>query len=151
MIDGVRIKELRAISDQRGYLTEFLRADDEDFVQFGQVYLSVTYPQVVKAWHMHTRQYDMVVCLRGMILLALYDGREGSPTRGEIQEVYLGTHGPRRVRIPPSVYHGWKCISAEEALVVNVSSELYQHQAPDEVRLPPHDNQIPYDWSRHDG
>jgi len=151
MIDGVRVKELAVIADQRGYLAELLRADDPDHVKFGQVYLSVTYPQVVKAWHMHMRQHDLVVCLRGMILLALYDDRDGSPTRGELQEVYLGTQSPRRVRIPPCVYHGWKCVSPEDAMVVNVASELYDHQAPDEVRVPPHTGEIPYDWNRHDG
>lgn len=151
MIDGVRIKELKVIPDQRGYLTELVRGDDADFVKFGQVYLSATYPGVVKGWHMHTRQYDLVVCIAGMILLVMYDDREGSPTRGQLQECYLGTQRPARVRIPPSVYHGWKCISTGAALVVNLSSELYRYDEPDEVRLPPHGDTIPYDWNRHDG
>ena len=151
MIDGVRVKDLHMIPDQRGYLAELVRSDDEDFVRFGQVYVSVTYPGVVKAWHMHTRQHDLVVCLSGMILLVLHDDREGSPTRGEIQELYLGELSPRRVRIPPRVHHGWKCVSAREAMVLNVSSEVYRYEEPDEVRLPPHGGQIPYDWSRHDG
>lgn len=151
MIDGVRVKDLQVIPDQRGWLAELVRSDDEDFVRFGQVYVSVTYPGVVKAWHMHTRQHDLVACLSGMILLVLHDDREGSPTRGEIQEIYLGELSPRRVRIPPGVHHGWKCVSGREAMVLNVSSELYRHDAPDEVRLPPHGGQIPYDWSRYDG
>ena len=150
MIDGVRIKDLRVIPDQRGHLTELVRSDDDDFVKFGQVYVSVTYPNVVKAWHMHTRQHDLVVCLSGMILLVLHDDREGSPTRGEVQEYYLGPLRPARVRIPPGVYHGWKCVSPDEAVVLNVSSELYHHDAPDEVRLPPHGDRIPYDWTRRD-
>lgn len=151
MIDGVRVKDLRVVMDQRGYLAELVRSDDADFVKFGQVYVSVTYPGVVKAWHLHTRQYDLVVCLSGTILLALYDGREDSPTRGQVDEYYLGPQRPIRVRIPPRVTHGWKCVSPVEAMVVNVSSELYRYDEPDEARLAPTTNEIPYDWTRRDG
>jgi dTDP-4-dehydrorhamnose 3,5-epimerase len=151
MIDGVRVKELRVLPDQRGWLAELVRSDDDDFVKFGQVYVSVTYPGVVKAWHLHRRQHDLVICLGGMILLVLYDDREGSPTRGEVQELHMGTRRPLRVRVPPSVHHGWKCTSPGEAMVVNVSSELYDRAQPDEVRLPPHSKEIPYDWTRRDG
>lgn len=151
MIDGVSVKPLRVIPDQRGRLAELVRSDDPDFVRFGQVYMSVTYPGVVKGWHMHTRQYDLVACVSGQILLVMYDQREESPTHGELQEVYLGTHSPNRVRIPPRILHGWKCISPEEALVINLSSELYRYDDPDEIRFDPHGEAVPYDWTRRDG
>lgn len=151
MIDGVNERPLRTIPDQRGRLTELVRSDDEDFVQFGQVYLSVTLPGVVKGWHLHTRQYDMVACVSGMILLVLYDDRAGSPTHGEVNEFYLGTHAMNRVRIPAGVQHGWKCVSDREAMVINLTSELYNYEEPDEIRVDPHDNKIPYDWTRRDG
>ncbi len=151
MIDGVNVKGLRTIPDQRGRLTELVRSDDEDFEAFGQVYMSVTYPGVVKGWHLHIRQTDLISCVSGMILLVLYDDRDGSPTRGQVDEFYLGTHAMERVRVPPGVLHGWKCVSAEEALVINLTSELYNYDDPDEMRVHPHDNDIPYDWSRQDG
>ena len=151
MIEGVNVKPLRTVPDQRGRLTELVRCDDEDFVKFGQVYLSVTLPGVVKGWHLHTLQYDMVSCISGMILLVLYDARQGSATHGEINELYLGTHAMNRVRVPAGVHHGWKCVSAEEAMVINLTSELYNYEDPDEIRVDPHDNKIPYDWTRRDG
>ncbi len=151
MIDGVNIKALRTIPDQRGRVTELVRSDDEDFVRFGQVYMSVTNPGVVKGWHLHVRQVDLVSCTSGMILLVLYDCRDDSSTHGEVNEFYLGTHAMNRVRIPPGVHHGWKCVSPEEAVVVNLTSELYNYDNPDEVRKDPHENDIPYDWTRKDG
>ena len=51
MIHGVRAKALRMIPDERGRVMEILRADDDLFLNFGQVYITTTYPQVVKAWH----------------------------------------------------------------------------------------------------
>ena len=49
MIDGIIIKELKVIPDERGRLMEILRSDDKLFERFGQVYVTTTYPGVVKA------------------------------------------------------------------------------------------------------
>lgn len=146
MIEGVAVKELRVVSDERGRLMEMLRSDDDVFDRFGQAYVTTTYPGVIKGWHMHRAQDDNVVCVRGMIKLVLYDGREGSATRGEVQELFPGEHNPILVHIPRQVYHGWKCISEQEAYVVNVPTELYDYDEPDEHRLPHDTPQIPYDW-----
>jgi dTDP-4-dehydrorhamnose 3,5-epimerase len=42
------------------------------------------------------------------------------------------------------------CVSQEEAVVVNVPTETYDYEHPDEQRLDPYDNAIPYDWRRKD-
>jgi len=150
-IHDVRTKRLRVIPDERGWLMEILRADDGDlFRQFGQVYVSATYPGVVKAWHYHKRQIDYFACVSGMVKLVLIDTREHSPTKDAINEFYLGVHNPTIVEVPNLVYHGWKCVSTEPALVVNVPTEPYAYDDPDEFRLEPHGT-LPYDWSRKDG
>ncbi|MDW8257648.1 MAG: dTDP-4-dehydrorhamnose 3,5-epimerase family protein [Acidobacteriota bacterium] len=151
MIEGVRVKPLRVIPDERGRLMELLRADDEIFIKFGQVYMTTVYPGVVKAWHYHKKQYDNFVAIRGMIKLVLYDAREGSPTQGEINEFFIGDWNPQLVQIPPGVYHGFKCISETEAIVINIPTEVYNYAQPDEYRLDPHKGGIPYDWARKDG
>ncbi len=151
MIAGAEYKRLQPHDDQRGWLAEIVRSDDPHFDQFGQVYMSVTYPDVVKAWHLHQRQIDLITCVSGTILLVLHDLRDGSPTRGQTDEHYLGRHNMGRVRVPEGVHHGWKCVSNHEALVISLVSELYDKANPDEHRLPPHSDQIPYDWARRDG
>jgi dTDP-4-dehydrorhamnose 3,5-epimerase len=150
-IHDVRTKQLRVIPDERGWLMEILRADEgEMFAKFGQVYLSATYPGVVKAWHYHRLQVDHFACVAGMVKLVLIDTRDGSPTRGAVNEFYLGSHNPMLVRVPNLVYHGWKCVGTETALVVNVPTEPYNHADPDEYRLEPHGT-LDYDWTRKDG
>jgi dTDP-4-dehydrorhamnose 3,5-epimerase len=150
-IHDVKVKPLRRIPDDRGWLMEILRADDPDFfVRFGQVYVSATYPGVVKAWHYHERQIDNFACIAGMVKLVLVDTREDSPTRDAIDEFFIGTLNPTIVQVPNLVYHGWKCVSVESALVINVPTEPYRYDAPDEHRIAPHDT-LPYDWTRRDG
>jgi dTDP-4-dehydrorhamnose 3,5-epimerase len=150
-IEGVKTKALRVIPDERGWLMEVLRADDTElFTKFGQVYISATYPGVVKAWHYHKIQVDNFACIAGMVKLVLIDTREGSPTKGSVNEFFLGSQNPMLVQVPNLVYHGWKCIGEEAALVVNVPTEPYRYDEPDEFRLEPHGT-LPYDWSRKDG
>jgi len=151
MIDGVKVKKLKVIPDGRGRLMEILRRDDELFQKFGQVYMTTTYPGVVKAWHKHEKQADNIVCVAGMIRMALYDGRPGSPTFQEINEFYLGVHNPTLVQVPPGILHGWTGVSLEEAVIINIPTEPYDREHPDEQRLDPHKNNIPYDWKRKDG
>jgi dTDP-4-dehydrorhamnose 3,5-epimerase len=151
MIDGVKIKKLKVIPDERGRLMEVLRRDDELFRGFGQVYMTTTYPGVVKAWHKHEKQTDNIACLSGMIKMALYDGRPGSPTFREVNEFNLGVHNPLLVQVPAGIYHGWMCVSGEEAVIVNIPTETYDYRSPDEQRLDPHGSDIPYEWKRKDG
>jgi dTDP-4-dehydrorhamnose 3,5-epimerase len=150
-IHDVKTKSLRLIPDERGFLMEILRADDSElFTRFGQVYVSATYPGVVKAWHYHQKQVDNFVCVAGMVKLVLVDTRPDSPTNGAVNEFFLGTQNPTLVQVPNLVYHGWKCISPEMSLVVNVPTEPYHYNEPDEYRLAAHDT-LPYDWTRKDG
>lgn len=151
MIDGVKIKQLKVIPDQRGRLMEILRCDDEMFSKFGQVYMTTAYPGVVKAWHYHKVQSDNLAVVHGTVEIALYDAREDSPTKGEVNVFYAGVHSPILVHVPPVVHHGFKNIGLEEAVIVNTVTEPYRYDEPDEYHVDPHDNDIPHDWSRRDG
>jgi len=150
LIEGVKIKKLNIIADERGNLAEILRADDQIFEKFGQVYFTTAYPGAVKAWHYHKIQTDYFCTIRGMTKLVLYDAREQSSTYKMINEFFLGVHNPLLVTIPPMVYHGFKNISTDEAIMINIPTEPYNHTAPDEYRLDAHTIEISYDWARKD-
>ena len=150
MIEGIKIKKLKVIPDERGRLMEMLRSDDELFISFGQVYLTTAYPGVVKGWHYHKKQTDNMVVVKGMMKVVLYDGRERSSTKGEVNEFFMGIHNTMLLQIPPFVFHGFKCIGEEEAMVVNCPTETFNYEDPDEFRVDPHENDIPYDWGRTD-
>ena len=148
MIDGVKIKKLKVIPDDRGRLMEILRADDEIFRKFGQVYVTTAFPGVAKAWHYHKIQTDHFTCVSGKMKLALYDARKNSKTYKEVNEFIVSMEDPLLVQIPPLVYHGFKCVSDNEAIVVNTVTEPYNYKTPDEYRVDAYDNDIPYDWRK---
>jgi dTDP-4-dehydrorhamnose 3,5-epimerase len=151
MITGVSIKKLRVIPDERGYLMEMLRADEEIFEKFGQVYMTAVYPGVVKGWHYHKLQMDFMVCVSGMIKLVLFDPRPDSPTHRQINELFVGEHNPALVKTPPLVYHGFKGIGTQTALIVNTVTEPYNYERPDEFRVAWDSLDVPYDWSLKNG
>jgi dTDP-4-dehydrorhamnose 3,5-epimerase len=81
----------------------------------------------------------------------LYDARDDSPTKGEINEFYLGEQKRGLVVIPNGVYHGYKNIGTDLVLLLNMPTEVYNYAQPDEFRMAPHGGEIPYDWNRQDG
>lgn len=146
LIHGVRVRELKQIHDERGYLMELMRSDWEEFQNFGQVYMTTAYPGVVKAWHYHKEQTDNFICIFGMAKVVLYDAREDSPTKGKINEFFTGEKKPMLIRIPPLVYHGFKAVGHEKAVIVNVPNRLYNYDDPDEHRVPHDSEDVGYDW-----
>jgi dTDP-4-dehydrorhamnose 3,5-epimerase len=151
LIAGVKVKELKVLCDERGQLFEVLRSDESLFSRFGQAYITSCYPGVVKAWHLHRIQTDNLCLVCGKAKFVLYDSRENSPTKGEINEFFPCDEKRLLVQIPPGVYHGFKNIGTGEMLVLNLPTEVYNYNQPDEYRVDPHKNDIPYDWTRKDG
>jgi len=147
VIEGVEIKQLTKHADERGSLMELLRCDDAIFRKFGQAYVSLNYPGVVRGWHYHKKQDDHLAVVKGMAKVALYDAREGSPTQGQVDEFFLGEQNNILLKIPVGVMHGYKTVGAEPSLLINFPSEPYDPQEPDEYRLPWDTDQIPYDWA----
>ena len=151
LIEGVVVKNLIPILDERGYLQECFRSDWEIFEKFGQAYITTAFPNVVKAWHYHKIQSDNIIVLSGMAKIALYDARESSPTYKTANEFYMGIHNPLLLHVPPYVYHGFENITDSEILILNIPDEVYNYENPDEHRVDPFNNDIPVKWKANFG
>jgi dTDP-4-dehydrorhamnose 3,5-epimerase len=149
VIDGVRVEPLRRIADERGSVLHMLRAHDPWFAGFGEVYFSTVYPGVVKGWHLHQKMVLNYAVPHGIIKLVLFDDRDGSPTRGEVQEIFLGEQRYVLVQVPARVWNGFKGLGTGPSVVANCAS--IAHDPSEIARQDPHRNSIPYDWSRQDG
>ena len=144
MIHGVEMFPLRRIQDERGMVMHMLKATDPHFQKFGEIYFSVIYPGVIKAWHLHdimTINYAVVV---GTIKLVLFDQRPDSPTRGTLQEIYVGQANYQLVRVPPGVANGFVAVGGEKAIVANCAD--IPHDPQEITRIDPFTPTIPYNW-----
>jgi dTDP-4-dehydrorhamnose 3,5-epimerase len=148
MIEGIVVSPRRVIPDDRGKVMHHLKATDPEFERFGEIYFSTIYPGVVKGWHLHREMILNYVVPVGMIKLVCFDEREGSPTKGELNEFYLGEDHHVLVKVPPGIWNGFACVGPTTAVVANLAS--IPHDPGEISRLDPHRSHIPYDWSRKD-
>lgn len=145
MIDGVSLKQLTRYPDERGFFEELIRASDPFFAEgFGQLSRSSMREGVVKAWHIHKTQIDWWHVIKGLIKVALFDGRETSPTYKKLEEFLLGDGGQNVVlKIPAGVVHGLKVMKGPAELIY-VTSGIYGKE--EEGRIAYDDKSIGYDW-----
>ena len=145
MIQGVSLRPLKQIPDERGKVMQMLRRDDPWFERFGEIYFSLVNPRVVKGWHLHKVMTLNYAVITGRIKLVLYDEREQSPTRGELQEIFSGEDSYCLITVPPNVWNGFKGLGVQPAVVANCSTD--PHDPSEIVRLDPFSDRIPYDWN----
>lgn len=146
MIAGVVVTPLRQIVDERGKVMHMLRADAPHFQGFGEIYFSTVHPGMVKGWHRQKRMVLNYAVPVGLIKMVLFDDREGSPTRGEIAQLYLGPDSYQLVTVPPMVWTGFKGCGDSTSMVANCGS--VPHNSAETERLDPSDPAIPYDWGK---
>lgn len=145
MIVGVLVIPLQRIPDERGTVMHMLRRTDPHFIEFGEIYFSTVYPGVVKGWHRHREMTLNYACVHGRVKLALFDTRDGSPSKGEVMEIFLGPDNYSLVQIPPGVWNGFKGMGNEPAIVANCATHSHDPSRSD--RLDPFTSEIPYDWN----
>ena len=145
MIDGVILTPLRQIFDERGKVMHMLREDSAIFSRFGEIYFSCTHPGVVKAWHLHKKMTLNYAVIQGEIKFVLYDNRDASKTKGELQEFFISPENYMLVTVPPLIWNGFKCVGTETAIVANCAT--LPHDSSELERLSPNDETIPYHWA----
>lgn len=144
-IDGVKVVRKRKIADERGMILHMLKATDEEYLKFGEIYFSCGYPGVVKAWHIHKEMTLNNCCIVGMIKLVLYDDRLGSATRGNLMECFIGESNYCLVQIPPGITNGYKAYGDRMAMLANCAS--MPHDPQELIYIDPFKNDVPYDWA----
>ena len=149
MMDGVILTPLKQIPDERGKVMHMLRSDAPHFRGFGEIYFSSVYPGAVKAWHMHKRMILNYAVPHGSIKLVLYDDRRDSPSKGVVQEIFLGPDNYCLVTIPPLVWSGFNGVGAEIAIVANCAT--LPHDPAEIERRDPFDPSFPYRWDTKHG
>ena len=136
LIEGAVLRKLKIHRDESGTLVETLRCDWQDVfdgegLNFSMQYLSITPSGHVRdkdKRHLHKKQKDRFICISGKIVTALYDPREGSKTKGQINLFLMGPEKQDEmymVVIPQDVYHGFMVVSKEPGYLLNFPTQLY--------------------------
>ena len=145
-IDGVEFVPLDRIPDERGTIYHMLRRTDPHFREFGEIYFTSIYRDVIKGWHRHRQITLNYACIWGRVKLVLHDDREGSPTKGALIERFLGPDDYSLAIVQPGIWTGLKGM-ADVSIVANCAT--HPHDPTLTERLDPFGPAIPYDWSLH--
>ena len=144
-IDGVDFFKSKEISDDRGAVLHMIRSDESDFESFGECYFSEIYYGKVKAWKKHNEQTQNIIVPIGKIVLVLFDNRKNSKTYNNKIVYELGRpNNYFRVKIPPKIWYGFKCISTTPALIVNCTD--MPHNKLESETINSDSNLIPHNW-----
>jgi dTDP-4-dehydrorhamnose 3,5-epimerase len=145
LIDGVAVREVRSVVTANSITTEVCRSDwgiVEGNVE--QTLFVAMRGNAVSAWHQHRERWDYLFVVGGHLRVVLFDPRESSPTRGQVDVFHLSPHRPQLLAVPPWIWHGVQNLSTEVSSFVNLFNKPYDYADPDEWRLPPDSDQIPY-------
>ena len=141
MLKGIIIKPIKRFNDERGAFTEIFRNDWKDLLgedNIAQANLSITYPNIIRAWHRHVRgQVDYFLTLKGAIKICAYEEKTG-----ELNEIISPGQDFQIVRIPGNYWHGFKVLDNEPAWLLYFVNKLYDYAKPDEERRPWNDPAI---------
>ena len=133
MLDGIKIKPIKRMVDERGFFCEVMRTDWKDLFgedKVAQANHSFTYPDVIRAWHRHLRgQVDYFLVLKGAIKICAYDDKTQ-----ELNEVVSSGSDLQVVRMPGHYWHGFKAVGNEPAMLLYFTTNLYNPDDPDEER-----------------
>lgn len=157
LIGGVVVRKLTMHSDPTGSLVETMRDSWDDVIgenmPFKMQYISQTPPGTARdenEWHVHKNQKDRFICISGKIVTAIYDPREESPTKGQLNLFVMGPDKEEEmylVVIPENTLHGFMAISKNHALLSNFPTQIYNPE--DEGRIP-HNNELEWNKVRED-
>ena len=126
MIKDVIVKKLVKNIDERGWLIEIFR-HDEDSYRATMSYVSETKPGIARGPHEHVHQSDLFVFLGpGNFKLYLWDNRKNSPTYQQSEVFEVGESNPCKIIVPPGVVHGYKCVSKNPGFCINLPDKLYK-------------------------
>jgi dTDP-4-dehydrorhamnose 3,5-epimerase len=135
-LQDVRLIDLLAHTDNRGWLAELLRCDSPHYAGFGQLYVVNNFQSiVVRAFHMHLAQDEFFFVTRGTIQFILVDERPESLTHGQLNCFVLTAERPQALYVPRGIQHGSMALS-DGAQIIAVTNQPYRRESPDEIRFP---------------
>ena len=144
MIEGVKISELKVISDKRGKIMHMKRTDSPVFKKFGEIYFSTIYKNIIKGWHLHLTSTLNYACIKGKVKLVLFDDRKNSKSKNQYQEIILTPEKYFLVTIPPNIWNGFKGIDTEESIIANCLDN--PHDEKEMVRKDISDKYFNFNW-----
>ncbi|MBN2018179.1 MAG: WxcM-like domain-containing protein [Candidatus Cloacimonetes bacterium] len=125
----MRLESIPKHSDDRGFLVEFMR-EDENYLNFkGQVYCSTISPGDIRGNHYHKYKNEIFCVMKGKLKVLIQ--KVGSRN---IEEVVLDSNKENidRILVLPGYAHSFENIGDEETILLAYGDQVHDHDNPDQ-------------------
>lgn len=144
LIHGVVLRRTPPQEDERGEVCEIYNPEWEMHpAPLVYVYQATLRRGQIKGWVVHREQDDRLFINFGFLRVVLYDDREGSETRGMVNDLTFSERSRTLVVIPCGIFHAVQNVGETEASFINMPTRPYDHANPDKYRLPLQNDLIP--------
>jgi len=133
---------LDIISVEGGNVLHIMKDSDSGYQGFGEAYFSSINHGSIKAWKRHRMMTLNLAVPIGEVHLACYDDRIKSESYGCFSEVIFSKNNYGRLTIPPMIWVGFKGISIEKSLLINIANLAHD---PEEVDRK-NENDFNFNW-----
>jgi dTDP-4-dehydrorhamnose 3,5-epimerase len=140
MINGVIITQLDIIESSNGSVMHAMKDNACGFCGFGEAYFSEVSFNSVKEWRRHKSMTLNLIVPIGKIRFVLFDDRESSSV--DFQEVVISRDNYCRLTIPPMVWFGFKGLSTEKSILLNIANIRHNTAEIDRRSI----NDVDFNW-----
>lgn len=145
LIDGIIVTPLKQIIDEKGAVFHVMKNNSIGFNGFEEVYISKVKHNIIKGWKFHKKMKQNFCAPYGKLKLVLFDNRNGSKTKGLINEFILDdSNNYQRITIDSEIWYSFSCLSEDYCLLLNISNLI--HDPSESLSLDISSKKIPYNW-----
>lgn len=106
------------VENPNGDIYRILRKNEDSFEGFGEAYFSTINHNSIKAWKKHNRMIMNLVVPVGEVGFVFTDGTE-------FESVIVGKSNYLRLAVNPGIWFGFKGISSDRSLILNISNIVH--------------------------
>ena len=115
--EGVVVTPLKKIHHPKGDVFHALKADEPDFVQFGEAYFTTIRAGDIKGWKKHTHMVMNLVVPLGEVIFYLHAEQDN-----KTYTVRIGDANYARLTIPAGLWVAFRGVNPDLNLVLNIAS-----------------------------
>ena len=137
ILEGMSIRNLSVIENEKGSVLHMIRSDSEYFETFGEIYFSEVMPNAIKGWKKHNIMTLNLVVITGEIKFVITDKKN-------YFEVILSKDNYQRLSIAPGLWLAFKGLSKTNVLLNLANIEHDPHEI-EKISL----SDLDYDWNKN--
>ena len=136
-MSDIKVRKLTIHSNDKGDLLKgFLKSENQN-VDVNEVYISEIKFNHTKAWKKHNSMTSNLIVAYGEIkIVVLKDD-------GSFFSEVISKNNYKMITIPPGFWFGFKGVSTETSLLLNIANEEHDNEEAEDVDV----SNIKYDWS----